>query len=336
MDTTPENNEKSPEMTDIILDKDGDVIFLVGDGDVSVSRIRVSSKVLILSSPVFEAMFTHGFAEGHNLSATSPRVIPLPDDGVLAMTLLCQIIHHKHQDVPKALGMNHLVELTILCGKYDCVLAVQPWGMIWTTELLPRAVEEGFEKLLFITYGLDLAENFFKLTEHLVKNRLVKIEVANAIPGYEGDPELFQASLPETLEEARAERIQKVLEAFESVMIPFLDGPYTTRECQRSTVTDYFHSLSAAGLWPLSRRLQAFTIPQILKILDKVSLPRSDTCECEIWEGGCHLQKTSPDGIIPTLCAGLQAIDKATTGICLDCWRVGREAYDMQECRVKH
>ena len=161
--------EYSPPST-TIMDKNGDVLFELGKDDTTEPHLLVSSKVLSLASPVFAAMFTHGFREGENLSSSSPRLIPLPDDDPAALTLLCKILHFRTADIPTTLEVVALANIAILCDKYDCANCVRPWSMLWLPQLLPRAGDDGFRKLLFITYALDLPDAFSEVTLALLKN----------------------------------------------------------------------------------------------------------------------------------------------------------------------
>ncbi|KAK6376222.1 hypothetical protein LTS17_007473 [Exophiala oligosperma] len=57
--------------------------------------MRVSSKILILSSPVFKAMLTGPFREGQLiLSNDDPPILDLPEDDPQAMELMFRILHH--------------------------------------------------------------------------------------------------------------------------------------------------------------------------------------------------------------------------------------------------
>ncbi|KAF2491511.1 hypothetical protein BU16DRAFT_440318, partial [Lophium mytilinum] len=147
--------------TDIILDEHGDVVFELGRNDGgTVTHLRVSSKILTLASPVFKAMFTHGFAESQDLSSTAPRLIPLPDDNTRAMVLLSRILHHKVARIPKKLSLGALVDLAILSDKYDCSVPLNVYGTLWVAELMESACKGRYKELLFATYILDLPEAF--------------------------------------------------------------------------------------------------------------------------------------------------------------------------------
>ncbi len=73
-------------MSKIIVDPDHDTVLRLNGYD-----LLVSSKVLSLASPVFEAMFKPHFKEGVELHSQlgESLIIPLPEDDLEATTLFC-------------------------------------------------------------------------------------------------------------------------------------------------------------------------------------------------------------------------------------------------------
>jgi hypothetical protein len=171
-------------------DGDGDVLFELGGSELK-TFILVSSKVLTLTSPVFAAMFRNRFQEGTNLSSGCLHPIPLPDDDPAAFTLLCNILHHRSSEIPLAIDFDSLANLAILCDKYDCAGAVTCWSILWLQTWAQFAKEKGFERLLFISYGLDIPETFFQITLGLLKDYA-------GLPSFEASITGFDI-LPDTL-----------------------------------------------------------------------------------------------------------------------------------------
>lgn len=102
-------------MSKIIVDPDHDMVLRLNGYD-----LLVSSKVLSLASPVFEAMFKPHFKKGieHYLQLEEPLIIPLPEDDLEATTLFYQIIYYYSWDLPQTLSLLYLENLTIFCNKY--------------------------------------------------------------------------------------------------------------------------------------------------------------------------------------------------------------------------
>ncbi|KAF2183859.1 hypothetical protein K469DRAFT_751265 [Zopfia rhizophila CBS 207.26] len=148
------------------IDKRGDVLLQLSKDDTTFSLL-VSSRTLSLASPVFEAMFNHGFAEGRKLSSDSPRAIPLPDDDPSYMALLFMIVHMETSSIPVKLELEQLADFALLCDK------------------LPKPQAPRFPKLLFVTYVLDLPHEFYKVTQSLVRDRAVYVNIGCAMNGHD-------------------------------------------------------------------------------------------------------------------------------------------------------
>ena len=177
---------KAPATT--VIDKRGDVLLQLTKDGQPTADLLFSSQVLSLASPVFEAMFNHGFAEGQDLSSASPRSVPLPDDDPTYMTILCNIFHMRTSDVPDTLDLDSLAGLAIICDKYDCLNGVRFHSRVWVAQLLPDPEVVGFEKLLFVAYVLDLPHEFYKVTQSLIQNRKVNIKLDVVSHGHDFVP----------------------------------------------------------------------------------------------------------------------------------------------------
>jgi hypothetical protein len=152
----------------IQIDPRGDVVIEVGENDLR-AHLLVSSKVLSVVSPVFTAMFNRGFQEGENLFAKSFQPVHFSDDPE-AMTILCNILHHKNREIPRLLTLQTLSSIAVLCDKFDCTEVVTPWSTLWLQTWVDSANEESVEKLLFITYALDIPDMFTKVSHSLLAN----------------------------------------------------------------------------------------------------------------------------------------------------------------------
>ncbi|GKT51977.1 uncharacterized protein ColSpa_12158 [Colletotrichum spaethianum] len=145
------------------IDKDGDIILQlsrmdVDDAEVAEGResgeyadeklanyeqvtndeLRVSSKVLMLNSPVFKAMLGGKFKEATELAKSTgfsdPCSIDLPDDDVEAMTTLCQILHNVYVvERPEPIDLSRLA---FIGDKYECTQALKYCGMVWIRDWL--------------------------------------------------------------------------------------------------------------------------------------------------------------------------------------------------------
>jgi hypothetical protein len=179
-----------------IIAKNGDVILqLLKDTETSVGLL-VSSNVLRLASHVFENMFDGRFAEGQDLSSTSPKTIQLTDNNPKCMTMLCRIIHLKNSEIPSKLELDALIDFAILCDKYDCADSVRPWSKIWVSHLLSNTENKSCEKLFSVSYMLDLPDEFRATGERLIRHRRSLDKEQFTIHGHDFVPRFLIGAYP--------------------------------------------------------------------------------------------------------------------------------------------
>lgn len=110
--------------TDTVIAKRGDVIIKLGKEGQATTNARVSSTVLSLASPVFEARFSGRFAEGQALSIDAPREVPLPEDDLQSMLLICKITHLRTAGLPDKISVDDFASFAGVCDKYQCIETV--------------------------------------------------------------------------------------------------------------------------------------------------------------------------------------------------------------------
>ncbi|OHE92687.1 hypothetical protein CORC01_12021 [Colletotrichum orchidophilum] len=178
------------------IDQDGDLILVLSrlglddadvaeDGEDGVDadaklleyeqlqnkEVRVSSKVLMLNSPVFKAMLGGKFKEGTELAKNTglslPYSLDLPDDDAGAMFILSQILHNAFvAERPKPIG---LARLAFVSDKYECTSALKYCGMVWIRDWLQDFDEivppmSDFCHLLVFSYVIDLPLEFSEIS----------------------------------------------------------------------------------------------------------------------------------------------------------------------------
>lgn len=171
-----------------IIDKRGDVILILGIEEDDESRLLVSSRVLSLASPVFEAMFNSGFTESQDLSSESPREVPLPEDDPECTLKFCLIIHLQNSNSETDVDMDFLAKFALFCHKYACASAVQLWWNLWIQHFLQSPNKNELEKLLFPTYVLDLAKEFYEVTVSIIRYRKFEYDMEMASNGLDFIP----------------------------------------------------------------------------------------------------------------------------------------------------
>ena len=146
----------------IDADPAGDLVLAVGSGDTQ-RRIRASSKVLSLASPVLAAMFSpHRFSEGAALSTSNPPVIPLPEDEPETVTMFCHLVHFKeYQGERPSPSFDQLVNMALFCDKYDAGLALNPWSELWLLRQSDSKIDGYYGNMVALAYAFNNHSNFW-------------------------------------------------------------------------------------------------------------------------------------------------------------------------------
>jgi hypothetical protein len=202
---------KYVERPTIRLHDSGDVTLLIGYGD-DRKRVLVSTTVLRLASPVWKAMFGARWAE------SEASEIDLSHDDADAMLLVLRIAHLQFHDLAKGLKYRALLDLAVVCDKYDLIHLVRPfldlygWAKPYTYTLrqpirhTARPIQ--YPGWLFIAWTFGYIESFCALAKQMsctVEVHKVPGSVVIVVPGHgtvlERDmpPGILGTSIPQPL-----------------------------------------------------------------------------------------------------------------------------------------
>ena len=133
-----------------IQDEEDDAmtVYLVDDGDLRLhvncsrekkKRLRgsdspavyqktfvVSSAVLRIASPVWRAMFDPQGPFMDTQHSLTHGEMELPEDNADALLCVLRIAHLQFRRIPETLDYAELLEVAIICDKYDTVSIVRP------------------------------------------------------------------------------------------------------------------------------------------------------------------------------------------------------------------
>jgi len=112
--------------------------------DLTDVHMRVSSKHLILASPVFRRMLGPTFEEGQGLRTEGSTDIALGDDDPDAFYILMNIIHSITRKVPRCVTLDMLAKLAVLVNYYQMHEAVEPFSDSWITNLVQEGLPDCF------------------------------------------------------------------------------------------------------------------------------------------------------------------------------------------------
>ncbi len=305
--------------TRIIIAKRGDVMLKLGRDDSTGCKALVSSTLLSVISPVFQAMFQGPFSESRALSVSSPPTIPLKDDDQQAMLLICRIAHFQTSELPNLLRPIVLADFAVACDKYQCADAVQAWSKVWIAKALAVLSSDDFDKILFVTYVLDLPEEFEQATLTLIRNRTPDVNFFVASHGHE----LLPSSLFLKLwsEKRNSElRVYNLLHTATSGL--------GNCDATKAIIGGLIVRLREAGVWPIKVSCVGELYTRILQMghVEKVNCPKTASCY--------YCSRSAPD-IKNLILEGVRQIDGSMKGFCLDC--IKREALDVPRvCRIDH
>ena len=149
-----------------IIDDDGDVLVQSGP-----KSFLVSSKVLMLASPVFKAMFSRGFLEGStSRSPQHPLELPLPSDAPDALEIIFHVQHFTSGRVFPQLKLDLHLEVAQLADKYDCVHSVRGESLRWLSSLTEKDYTPlTLSKLCPLSLLMEHSPEFEKFTAILAK-----------------------------------------------------------------------------------------------------------------------------------------------------------------------
>lgn len=152
----------------------------VGDAEKDAKTFLVSSKVMQLASPVWTTLFD---PQGRFLEANAKEV-SLPDDDPDALSILLHIVHLKFDLVTGPHDFKKLLNLVVLCDKYDTVKLVRPWLCSWVETTPAKYCRPGNEEWLFIAWTFGLGTVYETLSRHLIYTAF--IDASNRLINREG------------------------------------------------------------------------------------------------------------------------------------------------------
>ncbi len=115
-------------MSTEISDPRGNVILRTDD-----VSFQVCATVLANASPVFRAMFSHGWKEDsavRNADPDSPATIEFPGDDPDVLRIFIRTAHDQIVKVPREPEGDLLDRLVAFVDKYDCALSMRNYGEI--------------------------------------------------------------------------------------------------------------------------------------------------------------------------------------------------------------
>ena len=157
---------------DIILDPTGDLVLVIGS-EADIQRVRVSRNAMTLASHPWSIMLHRN----GNFREASAGTVSFPDDNVDAFKILLQIAHLRFHEIPFSLEYDELLDIAILCDKYDTGRLCLPFYPSWIRSLRPLGDEnERSAEWCFISSTFRDHVIFSHVAERLVLSTRIDAE----------------------------------------------------------------------------------------------------------------------------------------------------------------
>ncbi|KAK5692546.1 hypothetical protein LTR97_010857 [Elasticomyces elasticus] len=239
------------------VDSAGDVILVCSAGSGGEKRLRVSSAALGLGSPVFKAMLSVRFREGHELALNFRIDVPLPDDDGEATNILCNVLHHRNKAVldnwPQT---DMMVKVAILSDKYDCIEAMMPTAKCW----LPPPTKTGNltsrRNLMTAAYYFHANKAFATYGRWLIYDFIPDREQCAVWHPAKNDDDHPLRQVFALLESERQGILSKATDFIEEQVGDRLRGSYSPQPCTKDCTfklqfsARFINRLQEAKLWP--------------------------------------------------------------------------------------
>lgn len=164
-------------------ENNGDIPVLLESGDLRI-QVTYSHQTLTWSglssslaqvSPVWEEMLNPPFPKltskegGVDDDEKREKKIDLSEEYGEALLILLRIAHCQFSMLPSDLEFETILEMAILCNKYDCVGLVHSWLELWLVNEERECVDPGHEDWLFIAWVFGREKVFQTLARKLLR-----------------------------------------------------------------------------------------------------------------------------------------------------------------------
>lgn len=110
------------------------------------------------------------FKEGRELEANATIDLPLPEDDLSAMAVICEILHHQYDRSKQGpLDYALISKIALAADKYDCVTALKAYAECWINGHREKANLSELHSLFIAAYHFQHGNLFHELSKDLVK-----------------------------------------------------------------------------------------------------------------------------------------------------------------------
>ncbi|KAF2843827.1 hypothetical protein M501DRAFT_909516, partial [Patellaria atrata CBS 101060] len=90
------------------------------------------------------------------------------EDDPDTFVILLHLAHLNINCLPATLDFQHLLQLSVICDKYDTVHLVRPYESKWVDPSKKNLKAPGYEGWMFIAWVFGYQDSFKSLAQHLI------------------------------------------------------------------------------------------------------------------------------------------------------------------------
>ncbi|TGO12265.1 hypothetical protein BTUL_0091g00090 [Botrytis tulipae] len=221
------------------------------DDDSKTVTMLVSSKHLILASPVFDAMIGDArFKEGAELLACGKVEIKLPDDDPDAFAIVANVIHHRNKMVPEEISFQSFVKVAIITEKYQISGAMRWVSKEWFDNL-PYSIHNKLGNLYALIFTSVVFGNACVFERH---TRRAILHSKGNFGANIKDDYYFRPSIIDAIKAARTQALSDIFDALNSFIkrgtepLPYCDDRHDI--CGIMTTGSFLRSVNIDIGWP--------------------------------------------------------------------------------------
>lgn len=153
-----------------VLTPNGNVLIKLNYEGSEVQYL-VADQILRLVSPVWAKCLDRNapfVIETDIVNGVETTILRLEDDDPDCLLNILRCFHFRHDEVPATISFETLRNFAIICDKYDCAKALQPWSKGYLNAWAVFALQRGYEDWLFISNVFNDKRHVDSLIEALV------------------------------------------------------------------------------------------------------------------------------------------------------------------------
>ncbi|KAF2005109.1 hypothetical protein P154DRAFT_353142 [Amniculicola lignicola CBS 123094] len=167
-------------------------------------------------------------------SKSMPKLEMFQDEPTM-LYLIMQIAHCHFAKMPKRLSFRNIVDLAIICNKYNSNHLLIPFLSDWVKPYKDRILEPGMEEWVFVAYQFGFEDDYLLLIDHLLMNCTVDDSNNLINPAGHRLTGHYPRNALAQIKHARQTLIQSLLTTVET----FVTSMITTNACTHIAITTH-------------------------------------------------------------------------------------------------